>query len=58
LMNNLDSPGRDTYEKSREILKIMASLGYGTPLREYLRSGGDDRIRKELTLIVQEGAAS
>jgi len=58
LIDNLDSPGRDTYGKSREILKIMASLGYGTPLREYLESGADDRIRRELTLIVQQGAAS
>jgi FOG: HEAT repeat len=58
LIDNLDSPGREGYEKSREVLKIMASLGYGTPLREYLKSGADDRIRKELTLIVQEGAAS
>lgn len=58
LIDNLDSPARETYGKSREILKIMASLGYGTPLREYLESGADDRIRRELTLIVQEGAAS
>jgi hypothetical protein len=58
LIDNLDSPGRDTYGKSREILKIMASLGYGTPLREYLESGADDRIRRELTLIVQQGAAT
>jgi hypothetical protein len=58
LIDNLDSPGREMYGKSREILKIMASLGYGTPLREYLKSGADDRIRKELTLIVQQGAAS
>jgi hypothetical protein len=58
LIDNLDSPGRDTYGKSREILKIMASLGYGTPLREYLESGADDRIRRELALIVQQGAAS
>lgn len=58
LIDNLDSPSRETYGKSREILKIMASLGYGTPLQVYLESGADDRIRKELTLIVQEGAAS
>jgi HEAT repeat protein len=58
LIDNLDSPGRETYGKSREILSIMESLGYGTPLREYLKSGPDERIRKELTLIVQEGVAS
>jgi hypothetical protein len=58
LIDNLGSPGRETYGKSREILRIMESLGYGTPLREYLKSGPDERIRKELTLMVQEGVAS
>jgi HEAT repeat protein len=58
LIDNLGSPGRETYGKSREILRIMVSLGYGTPLREYLKSGPDERIRKELALIVQEGVAS
>lgn len=58
LIDNLDSPGRETCEKSREILRIMASLGYGTPLREYLKSSADDRIRKELTPILQVGAVS
>jgi HEAT repeats len=58
LIDNLESPDRETYGKSREILNIMASLGYGTPLREYLESGADDRIRRKLTRIVQQGAAS
>lgn len=58
LIDNLVSPEGETYGKSREILKIMASLGYGTPLREYLESGADDGIRRELTLIVRQGAAS
>ena len=57
LIDYLGSPGRETYGKSREILRIMAHLGYGTPLREYLKSGADERIRKELALIVQEGVA-
>jgi hypothetical protein len=58
LIDNLVSPEGETYGKSRKILKIMASLGYGTPLREYLESGADDRVRRELTLVVQERAAS
>jgi hypothetical protein len=58
LIDDLGSPAGETYGKSREILRIMAYLGYGTPLREYLKSGADERIRKELTLILQEGAAS
>jgi hypothetical protein len=58
LIDNLVSPGGETYGKSREILTIMASLGYGTPLREYLESGADDGIRRELTLIVRQGAVS
>ena len=58
LIDDLGSPAGETYGKSMEILRIMAYLGYGTPLREYLKSGADERIRKELTLILQEGAAS
>ncbi len=58
LIDNLGSPGREAYGKSREILRIMESLGYGTPLREYLKSGPDEGIRKELTLILQEEVAS
>ncbi|MBW6503818.1 HEAT repeat domain-containing protein [bacterium] len=58
LIENLVPPEGETYGKSRKILKIMASLGYGTPLREYLESGADDRVRRELTLVVQERAAS
>ena len=58
LIDDLGSPGGETYEKSREILRIMVYLGYGTPLREYLKSGADEGIRKELTLILQEGMAS
>ena len=58
LIDDLGSPGGETYGKSREILRIMAYLGYGTPLREYLKSGADEGIRKELALILQEGVAS
>jgi hypothetical protein len=58
LIDDLDSPGRERYGRSREILRIMVHLGYGAPLREYLKSGPDEGIRKELTLIVQEGVAS
>jgi hypothetical protein len=58
LIDNLGFPDRAAYGKSREILRIMEDLGYGTPLREYLRIGADERIRKELTLIMQEGVAS
>ena len=58
LIDNLGSPGREAYGKSREILRIMESLGYGTPLREYLKGGPDEGIRKELTLILQEEVAS
>jgi hypothetical protein len=58
LIDNLGSPGRERYARSREILRIMVHLGYGTPLREYLKSGPDERIRKELTLIVRPEVAS
>jgi HEAT repeat protein len=57
LIDNLGSPDRQTYGKSREILRIMESLGYGTPLREYMKSGADERIRMELTFLLQDMVA-
>jgi hypothetical protein len=58
LIDNLGSTDREVFGKSRDILKIMGSLGYGTPLREYADTGPDARIRKELALLLlpEEGA--
>ncbi len=36
--------------KSRELLRLMDSLGFGTPLREYLETGSDGRVREDLSL--------
>jgi len=54
LIENLDPPGTNIYETSRKILSIMALLGYGTPLREYIRDNADSKIAKELASIVPD----
>ncbi len=53
LIDNLDSKDRALYGKSLEILKIMHSLNYSTPLVEYERTGPNERIRKEVELILR-----
>jgi hypothetical protein len=55
LIDNLASPDRETSGKSREILKIMGSLGYGTPLREYADTGTNEAVRRELALLLTPG---
>jgi len=58
LIDNLASPWGQSREKSAEILRIMAQLGYGTPLREYMDRGADERVRHALLPIVRQGVAS
>jgi len=60
LIENLDPPGTGIYETSRKLLGIMALLGYGTPLKEYMKDNADSGIAKELASIVlddETGAA-
>jgi HEAT repeat protein len=47
LIKNLFASDRHLHDKSRQILKIMYSLGFTTPLSEYLSQEGND-IEKEL----------
>jgi len=54
LITNLISKDPKTYEKSKEILHIMYSLNFSTPLAEYLKKGGDDKIKKEIHLILNK----
>lgn len=51
LIENLDSDDREIYEKSKEILHIMGSLNFITPLLEYMKKGENGKIRKEIELI-------
>jgi len=58
LIENLDSADPDIHERSRNILRIMCSLHYSTPLREYLKTGTNERIRKHLEFLVGEETAA
>ncbi len=58
LIANLGSADAQVYEKSREILRIMNSLHFSTPLHDYMHNGRDDAIKREIRLIVGETAAS
>lgn len=52
LIENMDSPDANVCEKSRRILRIMHSLHYATPLTEYLKTGPNPRIRRELEFLL------
>lgn len=56
LIENLDSDNRYIYEKSKEILNIMHSLNFSTPLVEYIKRGGNDKIKSEINLILNKEA--
>jgi len=52
LIENLDPPGTPSCEKSLKVLGIMASLGYGTPVLEYMKNNPDSVIARELATIM------
>ncbi|MEW6718910.1 MAG: HEAT repeat domain-containing protein [Thermodesulfobacteriota bacterium] len=54
LIEDMGRPEGEIRRKSGEILKLMDSLGYGSPIRKYLEEGPDERIRKELSLLLAE----
>ncbi|MDH4230536.1 MAG: HEAT repeat domain-containing protein [Nitrospirota bacterium] len=56
LIENLASDNREIYSKSREILNIMHSMNFVTPMAEYLREGSSDKIINDLGLILGERA--
>lgn len=58
LIENMDSADANIYEKSRNILKIMRSLHYSTPLKEYLKTGSDPKIKRELELLLHDEPAA
>lgn len=58
LIGNLDSGDPAIRDKSREILRIMCSLEYCTPLAEYRRTGDNPRIRKEIETLMGEDPAA
>jgi len=54
LIENMDSGDPGIHDRSREILRIMCALRYSTPLKEYLKTGTNERIRKKLEILVGE----
>jgi HEAT repeat protein len=56
LIDHLDGADAAYRAKAREILRIMHSLRFSTPLREYLETGGNDRIRQEVKILLTAGA--
>ncbi len=57
LIENLANSDRKIYGKSREILRIMYSLNFSTPLYDYLNSGKNHDIKNETASLILETAA-
>jgi HEAT repeat protein len=57
LIKNLTAPDGDLQKKSRQVLEIMHSLGFSTPLNDYLEKEHDDAERELiLSSILQTGS--
>jgi HEAT repeat protein len=56
LIENLASENREIQAKSREILHVMHSLHFSTPLREYLKRSKNEAIGQEIRLLINEGS--
>jgi len=56
LIENLVNENREIQAKSREILHVMHSLHFSTPLREYLKQSTNEPIVKEIHLLINEGS--
>ncbi|HLE40684.1 MAG TPA: HEAT repeat domain-containing protein [Nitrospirota bacterium] len=56
LIENLTSSDKRTHEKSREILRIMHSLNFSTPIYDYLNSGKNNGIKHEMASLILETA--
>lgn len=54
LIENLGSVDKKIFQKSKEILQIMHSLNFSTPLREFLKTARSDKIKSELQLVLRE----
>jgi HEAT repeat protein len=57
LIENLVSDNKDVYEKSKEILLIMNSLNFSTPLLEYHRKGANEKIKNEVNILIHKGSS-
>lgn len=59
LIRNLKAGDRAIQQKSRKILEIMHSLGFSTPLREYLERDGNETEKELLrTILMKTGSGA
>jgi hypothetical protein len=52
IINNLDTDDEIVCDKSKSILISMSSLGFSTPLREYLQEGKSETIKGKIRSIL------
>ncbi len=58
LINNLKASDRGLQEKSRQVLEIMHSLGFSTPLNEYLEQEGDEAEKELIRSMMKTGSGA
>ena len=56
LIEHLDGADEALRKTSREILRLMHALHFSIPLTEYLKTGGNERIKKEIQQLLEAGA--
>jgi len=56
LIKNLKAGDRGLQEKSRQVLEIMHSLGFSTPLSEYLEQEGDETEKELIRGMMKTGS--
>jgi HEAT repeat protein len=58
LINNLKADDRNLQNKSYRVLAIMHSLGFSTPLREYLAREGDETEKELVRGMMKSGSGA
>jgi HEAT repeat protein len=58
LIKNLKADDRDIQKKSRQVLEIMCSLGFSTPLSEYLEQEGDETDKELIRGMMRAGSGA
>jgi HEAT repeat protein len=58
LINNLKASDRVLQRKSRQVLEIMHSLGFSTPLSVYLEQEGDEKGKELIRSMMKTGSGA
>lgn len=56
LIENLKGADRGIQNKSQQVLEIMHSLGFSTPLDGYLKRGSDEGVKERIRNMIKAGA--